>query len=121
MGFDWWLHDKNGKDLFAKADIHYQALDLGPNTPQSTDAPHRVGVIREAWVAVPYKEKLTEAAQDALREVQRRVRENLDSLKSNHCDTCTCGGRIPVGWSVEACLRFLKIDPERVHRGGGGW
>jgi hypothetical protein len=125
MSFSWWCHDKDGKDLFKEFGVNSQALGLGPNTASATEAPNRVSDIRSAWMHIPYKDKLEDAAQEALATVQALALENKASLKREpHCPTCKCecttGYRTPHFWDIDSIDRLLSVPIERVWRAGGG-
>lgn len=121
MSFSWWCKDKNGKDLFKEFEINHQGFGLGPSGLNNKGAPHRLEDIRQAWASVPYTEKFEDAARDAMSVAQRMAQENLESLLSRHCETCSCGAAVPSGWSADDIRRFLSIPLDRVWRGGGGW
>lgn len=126
MSFSWWCEDKDGRDLFEEFDVNRQALGLGPNGPGTTEAPHSVGDIRHAWNSVPYKEKLEDAARDAVAIVQRLARENKESLIiPPHCPTCTCEGvgkyRATESWDIANIDKLLAVPLDRVWRAGGGY
>lgn len=125
MSFSWWCVDRSGNDLFKEYGVHYQALGLGPNNPDATEAPHRVSNIRAAFTDFSYADKFEDAARDAIALVQQMARANRESLKSEpHCPSCRCAGvgtyRTPHYWSVESIDRLLAIPLERVWRCGGG-
>src|SRR5690348_3926069 len=122
MSFSWWCKDKDGKDLFTEFGVNGQALGLGPNGGEPGNiefefTPISVDQIRSAWCSVPYKDKLADAAQDAVREVQRLAKFNLDALNPpKHCDTCTCvrDEIKPLWWSGSDIRRLLAIPLDRV-------
>lgn len=104
--------------------INYQLFGLAPNSPNSTDAPHRLNDLRSVVAACAYGDRLKEAAQDCFTQLQRMAEENLMSLaKENHCETCSCASEpnIPDGWSAEDIKRFLKINPKTITYLKGGW
>ena len=121
MSFSWWCKDKDGKDLFAEFGVNPQGHGLGPNSAEDTDAPYRLSDIRSHWSANAYAGDLDIAAQDNVRDAQAMALENRQSLKPNHCRTCTCPEVKPRGWSAAAIDRFLAIPAERVWRAGGGY
>jgi len=123
MGFSWWCEDKDGKDLFEEFGVNSQAMGLTDDGCAQSQSD-----IRSAWTGVPYKEKLEEAARDAVAAVQSMVAENLrrytGGLHSDECPTCTCAPRQPkgvFGIDVEQAKRLLSIPLNRVHRAGGGY
>lgn len=122
MSFSWWCKDKDGKDLFKEFGINGQALGLG-----DARAPIPVDTIRSRYEAIPYKEKLEDAARDALAEAQSLVLKNLESYETPQhpeCPTCQCRKPLPSndfwGMDIEQAKRFVSIPLERVWRAGGG-
>lgn len=121
MSFSWTVSSKDGTDLLKAFDIHYQALGLASNT--ATDIPegrHRLNDIREAFVRIPFKDKFEGAAQLAVVNVQRMLRDNLAELHQHHCVTCSCPPR-DTTWSLEQIHRFLSIPIADVWRADGGF
>lgn len=122
MSFSWWLHDKDGTDLLSKYGIHYQMLGLSANcVGENGGEPNRVLDLRQAWIAVLFKDKLAEAAQSGLEAVQGLLRQNLSSFEHKHCETCSCSATYPQYWDMDQIKRLLSIPVAEVFRGGGGY
>lgn len=101
--------------------IHAQLLGYGPNCQNDTEAPYRVSDLRDIISSACYADELEKAAQDCFRRLQVALRENLNSLKQCHCDTCSCPDNQPDGWSVEEINRVLAIDLKTITRISGGY
>jgi hypothetical protein len=100
------------KNLCADETINYKLFGLGPDSPNDTDAPHRLSEIRHVISTAQYADRLPAAAWDCFLELQRMAKENLDSLREEkHCETCTCElkERVPHGWDADKIRQFLKI------------
>lgn len=121
MSFSWWCKDQGGADLFKEYEINSQALCL-----DFDGSPASCADIRRAWISVPYKDKLPEAARDAVASCQELVRQNLAyAMGPAHpdCPACTCRRDIKsfFHFSPETLQRFLDIPLGRVWSAGGGW
>lgn len=121
MSFSWWCKDQSGNDLFKEFDINSQALCFAfENSPRSTED------IRSAFYAVPYKDKIEDAARDSINFAQALVMENINAATGFahlECPCCTCARDDVKGfmWNLEEARRFCKIPLTRVWRAGGGW
>jgi hypothetical protein len=120
MSFGWCFYGKNGEDLMKKYDISYGGLGLAPYCEGDTTAPYRLMDIRRAFIEVPYKDKIYEAARDALVDCQNMIQDNLNQLHPCHCITCTCPAETP-NWDMEQIERFLSIPKEEVYSATGGY
>lgn len=121
MSFSWSITDKDGKDLLMEFTINGQALGLADES-----TPNSISAIRLAFSNIPYKHKLTEAAQDAVKTAQELVQHNLAFYEGplhEDCPCCSCKRPPPehFGFDIEQARSFLSIPPERVHRASGGW
>ncbi len=122
MGFSWTFEDRNGKDLLMEFDINSQAIGLaGDQSPLS------IVEVRGAFAIVPYKDKLEDAARDALLRSQDAVRRNLDFYTGPahpDCPCCTCQKEDKsafFGFDKAQAKRFLSIPVDRVWRAHGGY
>lgn len=104
-----------------KPKIHYQLLNLGANSLDATDSPYRVSDFRDVVSQCVYGDRLKEAARDCFIELQRMAKENLESLSPHHCDTCHCPPITPKGWSVDAIIDLLSINPDNITKINGGY
>lgn len=121
MSFSWTCTDKNGKDLFDEFKINDQALGLSDG-----QCPRSISDIRNTFYAVPYKDKLPEAAQDALNFTQALVLENLNYYNGPahpECPCCRCTRVLPTTFSldIEQARRFISIPLTRVWRASASW
>ena len=121
MSFSWWCKDKQGRELFKEFGVHSQGLGLGPNCDWHTPAEFSLSEIRNNFCRVDYKDKVEDAARDAILVVQSMVKTNKAGLHPRHCDTCTCPKSEPEGWSEQEIAKMLAIPITRVWRCGGGW
>lgn len=118
MSYSWGITDAGGKDLFEEFEINSQALGLSDD-----QCPHCIHAIRSSFYDVPYKDKLKEAAQDALSFTQSLVMQNLNYYTAPahpDCPSCKCERakpRIPFGFDIEQARRFIRIPRLRVSRG----
>lgn len=121
MGFSCTI--KQGKtDLTADgAVISAYLYGLAPSNSKETDAPYRCEDLRSVVSNCAYGHKLKDAAIDSFKKLQYMVRENLESLKQCHCETCTCEENVPAGWSKATCEAFLAINPESITYLSGGY
>ncbi len=97
--------------------IHCQLFGLGPNSPESTEAPNRLEDFRAVVANWGYTDSFPKAASDCFRRLQYMARENLNSLKvEKHCESCMCDvvDVEPNGWSTETIKTFLEIPAETV-------
>ncbi len=122
MSFSWWCKDKDGKDLFEEFEINHQAMGLSDE-----ECPRSISEVRAAFADVPYKDKLQDAARDALNFTQAFVLENLDYYTGPahpDCPSCKCERarpRVPFGFDIEQARRFISIPLTRVWRASGGY
>ncbi len=120
MGFSCVI--KQGKKDITNNEIMSSYLyGLAPSNSEDTDAPNRQEDLRRIVSRCEYGDRLPEAARDAFKELQESVRDNINSLKQNHCNTCTCEETIPKGWSKEACEKVLAIDSSSITYLSGGY
>lgn len=120
MSFRWEIKGRGGEDILKKYSINTQGLGLAPNCAQDTAAPHTLNDIRIVFQDHPYKEKLPEAAIEAVQMVKGMLAHNLDSLVECHCNTCKCPTR-ESNWDIEQIKRFLSIPLEDVDFAEGGF
>lgn len=124
MSFSWGITDKDGKDLLEEFKINYQAIGLG-----DTSTTYGLDSIRGDFCNTPYKDRLQDAAQDAVRAVKFLVQTNIEEFTApeHDCPSCTCPRtklREPAifnGFDLEQARRFLSIPIERVWRASGGY
>lgn len=122
MSFSWWCKDTDSKDLFAEYKINPQALGLSDD-----QCPRSISDVRSAFYNVPYKDKLVDAARDALNFAQALVLENLNYYtgpEHPECPCCKCEREAPpqpFGFDIEQARRFISIPLTRVWRAGGSW
>lgn len=122
MGFSCTIMIK-GRDLtkYEGGEISCKLFGLGPNGSEQTSAPYRLEDFRDIVCRSVYGDKLKEAAQDSFRALQAMAKDNLNSLKPNHCGTCSCGEEVPFGWSKEAIEKLLSINPNDITYLSGGY
>src|SRR5262245_53200964 len=122
MSFSWSCEDKDGKDLFDEFEINSQALGLSDE-----DCPRSLSEIRTVFYNVPYKDKLQQAAVDALNFTQDLVLENLNYYTGPahpECPCCKCEREQPAtpwGLDIEQARRFISIPWTRVWRASASW
>ena len=125
MSFSWSVKDKHGKDLLDEFKVDGAGYGLGSYSTEDQETPATLDDIRSAFARIPYKDKLPEAARDAVQAAQEIAVRNLmffDSPAHEDCPTCSCKrDPKPHGVDVEALRRFLSIPLDRVWRASGGW
>ena len=83
----------NGKDITEGDDplVNYGLFGLAPSNSDATDAHYRLDAIRKELCNHPYKETHRFSAIDCFEKIQWMAKANLDSLITDHCETCKCG------------------------------
>lgn len=106
--------DKDGNDLLKKYGVPVDLLHVAPD--ENSDMPYSLSFIRAVIDSQLYKDRFSERARGALKDAQRMVRANVNSLTHRHCETCSCPNMEPNGWDISAALKFLVLPASEVHR-----